>query len=539
MMIIFEDDPQYNSNINFDIFNNVQSNLPTLTPTIAGSIPSNETTCALSECHLIDVFQDWKKIILGLFFAAFITFPAISVYFRHNLQQRPTKSYFYSCVVKYIGCFFSTSVLICGIMDNIIINNKNCKFQLSSIPFIAAVLNETIEFIFDFGRLVLCFGDPGKLDFYQNARWNSNVTSSRLKLFAVSLSIIPMAIVMFIMWIFVLLSHFIGDGIFSGGSDEDDVNYFFLYISKSTGTTATWLILFAVFMMLSFSFVGGYYLLRMICPCGKNDGEEKGIGYHWGQFKLIAVDIPSLISTGLVNPSSLVFFWTAEFINDMFPFVAGLFIEKLLLEDDDDDDNELHKAKIAYQNEDNYLVEFIPFEYFSSVKEANDFPLLLQNKMDESTWEEFHERIHSIIHLIVNLKRPAPDRCIKMAFIILGFLLSTLYWSISLIIFNNIAEQSSVVDSKISYMILAVCTAFGLFMCVKICFGRDIVEEKELIESLEQICAEYSESNANFELRIAIEDSITKWFCRGGLSCSQSIDSFKGITLMILVDIDT
>jgi len=59
------------------------------------------------------------------------------------------------------------------------------------------------------------------------------------------------------------------------------------------------------------------------------------------------------------------------------------------------------------------------------------------------------------------------------------------------------------------------------------------------IESLEQICAEYSESNTNVELRIAIEDSITKWFCRGGLSCSQSIDSFKGITLMILVDIDT
>jgi hypothetical protein len=75
-------------------------------------------------------------------------------------------------------------------------------FQPETIPFIAAVLTETVEFIFDFGRLVLCFDDRGKLDFYKNTRLKSNITSSRLKLFTVNLSIIPIAVIMFIMWVF-------------------------------------------------------------------------------------------------------------------------------------------------------------------------------------------------------------------------------------------------------------------------------------------------------------------------------------------------
>jgi hypothetical protein len=149
-------------------------------------------------------------------------------------------------------------------------------------------------------------------------------------------------------------------------------------------------------------------------------------------------------------------------------FVARLFIEKFLLADDDDS---VH----VKNEEENFHAEFFPFHYFSNTKVANDFPHLLQNKMDESTWEEICQKIHFIFDMIVNLKKPAPDRCIKMIFIILGFLFSTLYWSISLIIFNDTAEHSNgeinTLDSKISYIILAICTAIGLFTCIKICYG--------------------------------------------------------------------
>ena len=44
--------------------------------------------------------------------------------------------------------------------------------------FVAAILTEVVEIIIDFGRLVLYFQDPGKIDFYHNVRWNSSNSSN-------------------------------------------------------------------------------------------------------------------------------------------------------------------------------------------------------------------------------------------------------------------------------------------------------------------------------------------------------------------------
>ena len=124
------------------------------------------------------------------------------------------------------------------------------------VSFSAAILVELIEFIFDIGRLVIFFSDPGTLDFYQNVRWNSRSESGNyFRCFAMGMSSLPLAALMLLMWVTVLISQFSSD-IFQ---DKDVFNKYVLDLGFGI-----WFFLFAIFAVLASSCMGGYYLLRMV-----------------------------------------------------------------------------------------------------------------------------------------------------------------------------------------------------------------------------------------------------------------------------------
>merc|ERR1712038_676278 len=114
------------------------------------------------------------------------------------------------------------------------------------------------------------------------------------------------------------------------GFVRDDVD-----LSSDLGS---YVALSATFGTLALSSMGAYYLPRMCCPFASNNGEEKGLGFFWSRFKLVAVDLPSLLSSIFVRPSSLILFWTAEFINDAFPSLASLATEKYFLNGPESED---------------------------------------------------------------------------------------------------------------------------------------------------------------------------------------------------------
>jgi hypothetical protein len=415
----------------------------------------------------------------------------------------------------------------------------------TSLPFVAAVLVELVEFIFDIGRLVIFFSDPGTLDFYQNVRWNSRPESRNyFRCFAMGMTSLPLAVLMLVMWVTVLLSQFDSD-IFL------DADVFNKYVSDLK--LGIWYFLFIIFAVLVSSCMGGYYLLRMVCPCVPNEGEDKGRGFYWSQFKLVALDIPSLISTGMVNPSALVFFWTAEFINDMFPTVACYFIEKYLEEEEeveeveeghifnkDDDfgrkDDKENKQDIIDLNNEVYEKIIMPLKDSFSDKKLNimierEFPSLLNDKMHEEEWIEFCDKIDSILDLIAPFKEPKPDRCIKIMFIILSMACSFLYW----IIGCGIAISFTFTEASTSSGVLAsvgVAVVIGGYICMKNCFSRDVDSEKEIIESLVHICDEYNDQ-PDTQFRVHMKNNILTWLCQGSLSCKKGVNSIGGIECLV------
>lgn len=540
---------------------------PTYIPT------SNPTTedeaCILSELDLIDMFKDIKKIFFGLVFAFLLTSPALSVYCRRRCRANNTlppieKSYLISCIVKFIASFFSASVLVGGFIELV---DKDCEENTitgNSISFIGAMLCEVVEFLFDFGRLVIFFGDPGKLDFYQNARWNSKVTEgSRLKCLGVGFSSLPVAILMFLMWATVSISHFTG-GLFD---ENDGDNYFMKYVQDRDDDTKLWIAL-AIYGTLFFSCTGGYYLLRMgfrsFYCCGssiENYGEEKGLGFFWGRFKLMAVDLPSIISTGLISPSTLVFFWTAEFINDMFPFIAGFFIEKCLLKETEEKDieikgeeDEVENKKDSKGKKNNHKSEviIIPFKYVYTGKKLTSVEvdssiispdLKSQEKIVESIWSELCDRTNFILKSVVDLKSPRTDKYAKIVFIILGALLTILYW---LGIYFNLASYVEEFGRESFIISFLICFSIGIFLSTKVCFGRHLNEENEILQNLDKVCVDFSrggvayvmfnqgmnDNQVDFSLELK-EESFRKWLCRGSLSCAPGIDSVIGIKCLI------
>mmetsp|Transcript_1969 Transcript_1969/g.2853 ORF Transcript_1969/g.2853 Transcript_1969/m.2853 type:complete len:675 (+) Transcript_1969:79-2103(+) len=498
-------------------------------------VTEEEGDCSeISEVDMIDVLTSFWNIILSIAVSLVLTIPAVSIYCRRT-EQRPEKTYRYSCIIKFVACFFSVSVLVGGV--NKYINEKEeCdgEYMTISISFFSAIITEGIEFIIDFGRLVLCFGDPGTLDFYQNARWNSKVSSSTIGCLAVGLSSIPIALLMFIMWLLVLLTQVIDSDLTDFTEEQgDDFNYNrHVWLQSSFG-----------FLTVSCSFIGAYHLLRMICPCRENSGEDKGVGFHWAQFKVIAVDVPSLIITGVLEPSGLFFFWTAEFLNDGFPLLMGYIVEKYFEEEEEEDDgdegDDLEDNKEGFNQDldkEHYQIVLVPLKENFTIDK--NFPESFGGRLDESSWAEFCDEIDLTFESASLTERVKADECCKLVCIGLGLAAAMFYW-VSVYKNNFVVDEeyneqypeqsyTQAVEPSFYFTVLIICWVIGGFLFTKACFGRDFGAEAELIDSLDVVCSEFSKK---FNLQCSLKTERKKWYwwCRGGLSCATGIDSIQGI----------
>lgn len=569
----------------------VPSNQPSLQPSTS---PSGTTidrkNCSIEEIDLIEVFTDHNKLLLGIGVAAIATLPAVSVYCRHT-AERPKQTYLYSCIIKFIAAFFSISILVGGIYEIYI---QDCPYDTEQdfrtiFPFFAALVTEIVEFIFDFGRLVLFFGDPGTIDFYQNARWNSNVTAggtiqSTIRCCAVGLSSLPIALLMFVMWNFNLVAQIIGLFYQEEDSDGDDGETTFTASFISNGF---WLSVFFLYITFSFSCVGGYFLLRMAFPCchgWSTNGEEQGVGYYWTQFKLIAVDIPGLISTLLVSPSSLVFFWTAEFVNDTFPMVVEYLVEKFFYTEDDDKDDcdnynieeeknieklydETDKKDVLTYNIGNdgpYQTIFLPIQVsksrgtrkIKSYKIQREFPSSSQlngHVIDESKWNYFCDEINCTLESIVPLEERRADRWTRIICIGFGIIMTFVYWDIifrirpnanyngEAVVFDddyslrNFDPPTMPIQSGPFFSIVVALSLILAFICVKLCFPRDLTSESEILARLEQVCEEHSKES-EFYFHVKTQNNICVWMRQGGLACTKGIHSLKSIECNFVVN---
>jgi len=244
----------------------------------------------------VDAFSDWRAVLGGGAFAIIVTFPAASVYFRTTIKK-PLPSYFYSCIVKFLSSCIMGPILVSGLLSSI--EFAKDEQDALNISWIAALATEMVEFIFDFSRLIILFKDPpGEMDVYQNVRWNIDLSDS-WRCGVVCLAFLPLSLLMFLMWVFVLIANFLS-----------------LFEVR-----AKWYFYLITFL---FTLFGGISLLAMMCYCSKhkiNQGEETGVGRMWSRFKIVAVDTPSWI-TAILNPSTLFWFWLGETINDAVPFVV-------------------------------------------------------------------------------------------------------------------------------------------------------------------------------------------------------------------------
>ena len=85
------------------------------------------------------------------------------------------------------------------------------------------------------------------------------------------------------------------------------------------------------------------------------------------------------------------------------------------------------------------------------------------------------------------------------------------------------------------FVVLATFLFIGGYIGTKICFGRNIDEERRIIDNLKQICKDQSvEPSVIFSLKT--QESICSWFCRGGISFEQGVDSIQGIGCSILIE---
>jgi hypothetical protein len=138
------------------------------------------------------------------------------------------------------------------------------------------------------------------------------------------------------------------------------------------------------------------------------------------------VDLPSIISTIYIRPSSLFIFWSAEFINDIFPFVGGTFAEEglgcLNPNHDGEDTGEQNSTKeassrafkhsVRQQKEGTVTIsrgllpsstrdgeKNIPENNFnaSSYRIDRTLPPILEEQITEADWQEFCNRTDKVL----------------------------------------------------------------------------------------------------------------------------------------------
>ncbi len=529
---------------------------------------SSPTTCIkqLGQVDFVDIFQDWETLLIALFAPVVMAFPAVSVYFR-NTEERPMRSYFYSCLVKAIVSFLTVSVIVGDIFQ--FVKSDCASIKRPTVPFMAAALTELAELVFDYGRLVLFFSDPGKIDFYQNIRWNSMWSSgSGLRGFAICLASLPIVLLLAVMWIFVFISNFDPKKIFFDpqktyySSDMDDSSDRGFYVAT-----------FAIFGTLALSIMGAYYLLRMCCPFASNNGEERGLGFFWSRFKLVAVDLPSLLSSLFVRPSSLILFWTAEFINDVFPYVASLAAEKYFLEgerhrganqDSNENNDILIDSEIDLSRSDVVMIYFerIVETYYHSTIHYTDNDMssrarlarsmgnkparkVVKYKVDraqaerltgeitETEWSNFCDNVDIALEPMSVLKSKNYGLIfLKSFFLLLGAIGSLVYWGVAFTL--KFGEE---VPSATPLYALVVLVPV-IFFCVKGCFRRNLSAEFDIIEGLHKLLIAENAERSNVKFVLCMEDDIMKalkiWCCRGGLSCAKSVESISYIECHII-----
>lgn len=555
------------------------------------------SVCDLHSVEMIDIFTDMKIFMGSILASVILTLPAISIYCR-NTEEKPSRSYFGSCVVKFITSFFTSSAIVGGF----IVYYHECESR-SGWPtrsFLAIVLVEAVEFIFDFGRLVLFFTDPGKLDVYQNVRWNSRGFEIRC----------PMYILMTAMWLFILYANagkFIYGSVYSDDDDSNDDNVLNLF----------WWNSLVIFGILSFSVTGAYNLLRMRCwEFDNNEGEETGQGFYWSRFKVTALDMPSFLTAVLINgSSSLVFFWTAEFFNDVFPYIATvafpyivMVAEKYLIKEEmeeDEEEGEGNDGNIPNSDADGIpltrlnkqrrlwftrLAKYFTKEENEEEGEGNDgsiqmmnpygiiveenvstttvhigrlldvdhrhtqptserkmyrvdrsFPANLTDEITDIQWGELCDKIDGILDTInassQYMEYTAGRSSIKAKFIALGLLLSTLFWVFRCLYY--LSEGGTLVRWK-PWLLFAMIFIIIEWTIIKACFRiRDLPSQVEVLEKIEHVCNSETADNVHFQFRMEklFEiKALIKWCLRGGFTCAQGIRSIRYLECNVTSD---
>lgn len=506
--------------------------------------------CSLGNIDFSNVFMDPILLFLGIAIALILTAPALSVFCRKTNEQ-PLPTYKYSCLVKFIAGFLGTSFLV---GDLYTLSRKDCEnylFVKGWVPVYAAMATELVEFMFDFGRLVVFWTDSGKIDFYQNVRWNTLNERN----FNASISALPVAISVLGMWIFVSAANYtmifndwfldtnvemcepdynyngtagLENGEYSAGSMEN---------CKSEAARRMFLAGSALFAGIASSGLGAYYLCRMMCHCSANDGENRGIGFFWRRWKLTAVDLPS-ITFALYRPlSNLSVFWTMETFNDLFPLVLGSLIDYWLNRD-------LKEVNVRDKYASNVGISKEPMltALMRVRKRKGSFyidrraPEIIKAEMSDSEWIVFCEKIDFALQPFGVVASSYFKSTIKTGLILCAMVLSVVYWVIFYFITNNIWGMNFV--STGSIVLLTFFFILGLVICCKACHSRDFEEEDDAFEDLTAVCDAESDLHPNVKFVVHIRNEIPlikslKWIFWKGFSCNPPLTSIRHIECRI------
>lgn len=308
----------------------------------------------------------------------------------------------------------------------------------------------------------------------------------------------------------------------------------------------------ALFGGISSLCLGGYYLFRMMCTFGANKGDEKGQGFFWGRWKVVAVDLPSLLSTLYREPlSPLALFWTLEISNDLFPWV-GYILEEMLnylrdennsnADGEDGDRNDIESGEGNAQQMVSNLHAFAPALIrvqkepskfrFSTCKRSDRvfhidkrMPAILRHeRMSESEWLDFCRKIDFNLQPIAATKN---TRSMKTCLILLAILGYVIYW-LTFFGLNELTFKTRYVVVVIEFFVL------GLWTCLKTCYSRDLAEEKEFLDDMTDACNAESDKFSDLMFLVRMDDDLplvksAKWICSRGLSCEQPMTSIRHI----------
>lgn len=276
---------------------------------------------------------------------------------------------------------------------------------------------------------------------------------------------------------------------------------------------------FALFGALTSSCLGAYYLCRMICPCQANKGEQEGTGFFWGRWKIVALDLPSLLSVifrGSSEASSLMIFWSLETFNDLFPLIGTYAFPRCLERDDadeklqnqgddndsdDDDDNNFilttpisvsSKEVMHSAHQKNSWRDIVKKRKKRAYELDNGMPEVLASEMTDAEWMKFKSTMNSKLQAVEEARLNfGCKNTFKFLLILLATIGYMIYWAI---FFSVTSGSSSGEESNKGYVVIVILLYFAaVFVCLKGCYRRDLSEMDDRLEEMEIACKSESE----------------------------------------------